>query len=168
MRVRIRQIGRLGLCWHSSPPAPSPLSQVPFHPGLSVELQSGLRQEQSMPDWPGHSTVIPRQKKSPSGSLACFVLLSTHKNAHTHVKWATHTSRWPENGQCTHFFFSTTRSHKVHFDILVYFTFAGRCLDLCFGSISRSVQKAARRFFTLRCWSAVSNMTHHAMSMSTS
>lgn len=92
MRDRIGQIGRLGLCCLAHLPSPSPLSQVPFHPGLSMELctrASGGSQSGAVDarvTWTQHSyhqaeviavwlAVI---------SLACFVLLDTHKRTYTH------------------------------------------------------------------------------------
>ncbi len=69
------------------PPAQSTLSQVPFHPGLSVELCTGasIRPQAGAVD----ARVTQAQKQSPSGSpsphspaLCC----SAHtKNAHIHI-----------------------------------------------------------------------------------
>ncbi|KAL1270980.1 hypothetical protein QQF64_029996 [Cirrhinus molitorella] len=49
---------------------------------FAPEHQSGPRQEQLMPERPGHSTVITRLVWFAVVSLACFVLLGTHK---THI-----------------------------------------------------------------------------------
>ncbi|ROL43642.1 Ubiquitin carboxyl-terminal hydrolase 12 [Anabarilius grahami] len=86
----IRQMEGSGFVDTARPSAPSPLSQVPFHPGLSVELCTGASvgpQTGAVDDrvtWTQHSNH--QAEVIAVVSLACFVLLGTHKNAHINVK----------------------------------------------------------------------------------
>lgn len=110
------------------PPAPSPLSQVPFHPGLSVELCTGasVRPQTGAVDarstWTQHSNhqaeviaiwfaVV---------SLACFVLLGTHKKTHIYTWNELHICLDGLRMDTVQTFFPTIHSNKVHFDDLVY------------------------------------------------
>lgn len=101
VRDRMRQIVGLGFVDTAWPSAPSPLSQVPFHSGLSVELCTGasIGPQTGAVDarvtWTQHSH---HQAEAIAAwfavvSLACLVLLGTRKNAHINM-WKSILMAW--------------------------------------------------------------------------
>lgn len=163
MRDRIGQIGRLGLCCLAQLPSPSPLSQVPFHPGLSMELctrASGGSQSGAVDarvTWTQHSNnqsvwlaVI---------SLACFVLLDTHKRTYTHSCEMSYT--YVIDGLRMDAVFFPPHSNGVHFVHLIL------CITLCIAihNVMINLKTFTTIFFILqrKLASAMSNLAHHAI-----
>lgn len=166
VRDRIRQIEGLGFFDTARPSAPSPLSQVPFHPGLSVELCTGASvgpQTGAVDDrvtWTQHSNhqaeviavwfaVV---------SLACFVLLGTHKNAHINMWNELHVHLDGLRMDIVQTFFSPPHTlTSFIFDNLVHFSahhihhrWVMMCHDLFWHNIT-ICPESRTTFFNLRC-----------------
>ncbi len=156
VRDRIRLIGRLGLFWHSS----APLSQVPFHPGLSVELCTGasIRPQAGAVD----ARVTQAQKQSPSGSPSSHspaLCCSAHtKNAHIHIWNELHIRLDGLRIDTVQTFFSPP--HTVTSLISIIWFTSHSLGGVMIYDLAQCPDQSRNdwRFFTLRCSSAVSNI----------